>query len=105
MLRIIQDCEDALTNWVPQNAAVSAKLSARARNLSQRRQSRIRGEEGHDLSHQDRPMDHDSWPTSERTDGYDGEESAHGHQDSEDLHHDESNAEYRGREERRPIAA
>ena len=44
---IIQDCEDALTNWVEQNAAVSSKLSVRARTLSQRRQ------QGVDLSGQD----------------------------------------------------
>lgn len=60
---IIQDCEDALTNWVTQNAAVSAKLSSRARTLSQRRRSNIRARtEGHDLSGQDAPLnDRDSW--------------------------------------------
>lgn len=53
---IIQDCEDALTNWVTQNAAVSSKLSTRARNLSQRRtKSRPTGE-GVDLSGQDQSM-------------------------------------------------
>merc|ERR1711964_270837 len=34
---IIQDCEDALTNWVAANAKVSSTLSTRARTLSQRR--------------------------------------------------------------------
>jgi hypothetical protein len=91
---------------VPQNAAVSAKLSTRARNLSQRRQSRIRGEEGHDLSHQDKPMDRDSWvPASEHTDEYDGDENTHDHLDDDDHHHDGSNVENRGREEQRAIAA
>lgn len=60
---IIQDCEDALTNWVTSNAAVSSKLSTRSRNLSQRRRNTIRArEEGHDLSQQDVPInDHGSW--------------------------------------------
>lgn len=52
---IIQDCEDALTNWVDSKAAVSSKLSTRARTLSQRRRNNIaRNAEGHDLSGQDR---------------------------------------------------
>lgn len=52
---IIQDCEDALTTWVDSKAAVTAKLSTRARNLSQRRRNNIaRNAEGHDLSGQDR---------------------------------------------------
>lgn len=80
---IIQDCEDSLTNWVTQNAAVSAKLSTRARTLSQRRRNNIRarsegavhhghhpllqgsggvGGQGHDLSAQDAPLsDRDGW--------------------------------------------
>lgn len=68
---IIQDCEDALTNWVSQNAAVSAKLSTRARTLSQRRRNNIKARTegqgqghplGHDLSTQDAPLhDRDSW--------------------------------------------
>ena len=53
---IIQDCEDALTNWVEQNAAVTSKLSTRARTLSQRRQKVRQQGEGHDLSHQDQQM-------------------------------------------------
>lgn len=82
---IIQDCEDALTNWVQQNAAVTAKLSTRARTLSQRRRNNIKqrqeasqqllqqqrvitqGQE-HDLSGQDTPMHDagagDSWVTA-----------------------------------------
>jgi hypothetical protein len=64
---IIQDCEDALTNWVTSNAAVSSKLSTRSRNLSQRRKNNIqRRNEGIDLSGQDVPLrDHDSWEDAE----------------------------------------
>lgn len=60
---IIQDCEDALTNWVTSNAVVSSKLSTRSRNLSQRRRNNIRTRgEGHDLSGQDAPLnDSSSW--------------------------------------------
>lgn len=74
---IIQDCEDALTNWVTQNAAVSSKLSTRSRNLSQRRRNTIRArEEGHDLSHQDVPLnDHGSWTQQGATIDSDGEEA------------------------------
>ena len=57
---IIQDCEDALTNWVEQNAAVKSKLSTRARTLSQRRANRNRNE-GLDLTDQDNQMDRESW--------------------------------------------
>ena len=53
---IIQDCEDSLTNWVEQNAAVSSKLSTRSRTLSQRRAPRNTGE-GHDLAGQDQPLE------------------------------------------------
>lgn len=65
---IIQDCENSLTNWVTQNAAVSAKLSTRSRTLSQRRRNNIKARteggagQGHDLSGQDAPLnDRDSW--------------------------------------------
>ena len=68
--RIIQDCEGALTNWVEQNAAVSSKLSTRARNLSQRRKNRQQGEEGYDLSHQD----NSSWVPAGQHKGYQDEE-------------------------------
>ena len=54
---IIQDCEDALTNWVDSKAAVKSSLSSRARTLSQRRRNNIRrNAEGHDLSGQDPPL-------------------------------------------------
>ncbi|KAM0556665.1 hypothetical protein ACHAPJ_005723 [Fusarium lateritium] len=64
---IIQDCEDALTNWVTSNAVVSSKLSTRARTLSQRRRNNIRRGEGHDLSGQDVPLnDGSSWTARDR---------------------------------------
>ena len=78
---IIQDCEDALTNWVEQNAKVHSKLSTRARTLSQRRhQNRAQGE-GLDLSSQDQHMDRESglWiPASQHKGGeeYDDEDEA-----------------------------
>jgi hypothetical protein len=54
---IIQDCEDALTNWVTANAKVTSSLSTRARTLSQRRRNNVqRNAEGHDLSGQDQPL-------------------------------------------------
>ena len=99
---IIQDCEDALTNWVTQNAAVSSKLSVRSRTLSQRRKSAHRGE-GVDLSHQDQPLgDRESglWiPAAEHQgNGYE--------EDEDDLDAPSTVAtETRGREEERTIAA
>lgn len=56
---IIQDCEDALTSWVEQNAVVKSNLSTRSRTLSQRRHSRARRSngEGLDLSGQDQPLE------------------------------------------------
>ncbi|KAI7220202.1 Sphingolipid long chain base-responsive protein [Hortaea werneckii] len=53
---IIQDCEDSLTNWVEQNAAVSSKLSTRTRTLSQRRRQNRADGEGVDLSGQDQSL-------------------------------------------------
>ncbi|KAG9922655.1 meiotic expression up-regulated protein 14, partial [Aureobasidium melanogenum] len=53
---IIQDCEDSLTNWVEQNAAVTSSLSTRTRTLSQRRRNRHQGE-AVDLAGQDAPME------------------------------------------------
>lgn len=103
MYRIIQDCEDALTNWVTQNAAVSSKLSTRARTLSQRRKNAAhRSGEGVDLSGQDQPLnDRESglWiPASEHRDnGYEDEE--------DDLDAPSTVAtETRGREEERQVA-
>jgi len=92
---IIQDCEDALTNWVPQHAAVSSTLSQRARTLSQRRTSR-HNQEPVDLTHQDRPLDRESWVDSK------GE-----YEQDDDSTYDQNNheVEHRGREEERPVAA
>jgi hypothetical protein len=96
---IIQDCEDALTNWVSQNAAVSAKLSTRARTLSQRRKNRR--QEALDLSHQDQPMienrEAGMWvPASEhRDDHYDDEDDEYAEDSTV------ANGESRGREEER----
>ncbi|KAG8408991.1 lipid-binding protein, variant 2 [Metarhizium acridum] len=90
---IIQDCEDALTNWVTANAAVSSKLSTRSRTLSQRRRNNIRTrtEGGHDLSAQDAPLhDGGSWV------GRHGEESEEEEEEEEEVGSD-VNAEARGR--------
>ncbi len=99
---IIQDCEDALTNWVSENAAVSASLSTRARTLSTRRRNNIKARsEGLDLSGQDAPLnDRESWVAA-------GDHRAH--QDYNDEDDDEQthsvidsdgglNGEHRGRE-------
>lgn len=84
---IIQDCEDALTNWVEQNAAVSSKLSTRARTLSQRRRNQT---SGHDLSGQDQDRESGMWiPASQHA----GQE-----------YDDEEDASVRGREEERAVA-
>jgi hypothetical protein len=69
---IIQDCEDALTNWVEQNAAVKSKLSQRSRTLSQRRANR--NAEGVDLSGQDSNMDRESWVPASQHQEYDDDE-------------------------------
>jgi len=89
---IIQDCEDALTNWVPQHAAVSSELSVRSRTLSQRR-GKQREQNPVDLSEQDAPMDRESWHGE-----FEDEQHA------EDRHEDASvNGERRGRETEREI--
>jgi len=94
---IIQDCEDALTNWVEQNAAVDSKLSARARNLSQRRKNRNQGE-GINLAGQDQEMQNREsglWiPASQHQqqgDEYEEEED-------EEEGHEAANGEARGRD-------
>lgn len=84
---IIQDCEDALTNWVSSNAAVNSKLSTRATNLSQRRRNNIsktRGD-GVDLASQDQPMrdDRDSWVPADQHPNY---SQSQGEGESEDLY-------------------
>lgn len=86
---IIQDCEDSLTNWVTQHAAVSAKLSTRARTLSTRRRNNIKARtEGLDLSGQDAPLnDRDSWaPASHHREDYDEEEDDE-EEDPLEAHH------------------
>lgn len=92
---IIQDCEDALTNWVEQNAAVSSKLSTRARTLSQRRHHKGQAV---DLASQDAPMENREsglWiPASEHQGEYDDEEE-------EEEGHSIVNGSTRGRDEER----
>jgi hypothetical protein len=100
---IIQDCENALTNWVQQNAAVDAKLSNRARTLSQRRRNRRQAGEGVDLSGQDRDLENREsglWvPASEHHgNGYEEEED-------DDAPSTVATNEPRGREEERAVAA
>lgn len=85
---IIQDCEDALTNWVTAQAKVSSKLSTRARTLSQRRRQSIKARSQHggmagaggmgvDLSGQDAPMhDRASWEGQEEAAEEDDEEES-----------------------------
>jgi len=117
---IIQDCEDALTNWVTSNAAVSSKLSTRARNLSQRRhQNRAHRQQGEgvDLASQDQPMkDRESslWvpANAHREHGVGGFGE---HEDDEEEEEEEGtghghvqsslNGETRGREEERAVEA
>jgi hypothetical protein len=102
---IIQDCEDALTNWVSQNASVSAKLSQRSRTLSQRRRNQNRNlGEGVDLSGQDQALDRESglWiPASEH--------QGNGYEDRDDLDDDVpstiASEHQRGREDERVVAA
>lgn len=96
---IIQDCEDALSNWVTSKAVVKSSLSQRSRTLSQRqRNNAAKRGEGVDLSGQDAPMtgDRDSWLPADQHPSYtdDHEEGA------------SMDGETRGREEERgPIAA
>ncbi|KAF1834471.1 hypothetical protein BDW02DRAFT_498173 [Decorospora gaudefroyi] len=103
---IIQDCEDALTNWVSQNASVSSKLSQRSRTLSQRRRSRHRGE-GVDLSGQDQALDNREsglWIPA-------NEHHGNGYEDHDEHVLDDDNTSavasehQRGREDERPVAA
>ncbi|KAK2767604.1 Eisosome core component [Arachnomyces sp. PD_36] len=111
---IIQDCEDALTNWVTSNAAVSSKLSTRARTLSQRRRDNVSknrsSREGYDLSGQDQPIrgDRDSWVPASQHAGYHprhGEEEEEEEEEEDEDEH-EANGEQRGREEARaPVTA
>jgi hypothetical protein len=98
---IIQDCEDALTNWVDSQAAVASKLSTRSRTLSQRRRSIIQARnDGLDLSGQDAPLnDGSSWVAR----GAESDEEL-----EDDRHHLDSdvglNGENRGRPQEAIIA-
>ncbi|KKY36208.1 putative sphingolipid long chain base-responsive protein lsp1 [Diaporthe ampelina] len=99
---IIQDCEDALTNWVTQKAAVSSKLSTRARTLSTRRRNNIKARsEGHDLSNQDVPLnDRDSWvPAGQHKGEYEDDDQEEEEEEEDDLLESENglNGEHRGR--------
>lgn len=101
---IIQDCEDALTNWVTQNASVHSKLSVRARTLSQRRrkniQQRADGGAGHDLSAQDAPInDGSSWVAAGQHKGAYDDEDEDEEEEDDDLVGSENglNGEHRGR--------
>lgn len=77
---IIQDCENALTNWVQSHAQVQTDLSTRARTLSQRRKKNMKshGEfTGVDLASQDQPLaegDRDSWVPAQNHPSYNREE-------------------------------
>lgn len=101
---IIQDCEDALTNWVTANAAVSSKLSVRARTLSQRRRAQRNNGEGHDLSGQDQPLnDRESglWvpASAHKGDEYEDEEEDEEEVGASSIHDSTINGETRGRQE------
>ena len=99
---IIQDCEDALTNWVQSNSVVKSKLSTRARTLSQRRKENAnKNREGHDLAGQDQPMqgDRDSWVPAGKHGEYEQEE-----EEEEEEEEGAANGETRGRQEE-PVTA
>lgn len=94
---IIQDCEDALTNWVESKSTVKASLSTRSRTLSQRRKNKIANGhlgEGHDLSTQDQAMpgERDSWIPASQHGEYENEEEE---DEEDDIEHEH---EIRGRE-------
>jgi len=102
---IIQDCEDALTNWVDSKAQVSSKLSTRARTLSQRRRNNIqRNAEGHDLTGQDTPMkgDRESWVSAG---GHPGGEEYDDEEEEEEEGAGSLNGESRGRATESAVAA
>lgn len=93
---IIQDCEDALTNWVTSRAQVKPKLSTRSRNLSQRRKNSAKREGGVDLASQDQPMkdDRDSWVPAGQHGEYEQEEDdEEEEEEAEEEHHAGTNGE------------
>jgi len=93
---IIQDCEDALTNWVSSRAQVASKLSTRARNLSQRRKNAAKREGGVDLAGQDQPMkdDRDSWVPAGQHGEYEQEEEDEEDEEGEEQHHEGANGQH-----------
>jgi len=102
---IIQDCEDALTNWVSANAKVSSNLSTRARTLSQRRRKNIqRNAEGHDLSGQDAPLherDGGMWvpASAHKGDEYESGDEEEDEEGAPSIQDSALNGETRGRQE------
>jgi Eisosome component PIL1 len=98
---IIQDCEDALTNWISSHAVVSSKLSTRSRTLSQRRKANAAKHReqggGVDLAGQDQPMksDRDSWVPAGQHHDQAGDEEEYEEEEEEDA---AVNGEGRGRE-------
>ncbi|OJJ35599.1 hypothetical protein ASPWEDRAFT_40809 [Aspergillus wentii DTO 134E9] len=95
---IIQDCEEALTNWVSSKAVVKSSLSTRSRTLSQRHRDNVaKRTEGVDLSEQDQPLqgDRDSWVPADQHPSYEDGDGA-----------STIDVETRGREEERePVGA
>ncbi|KAL1986799.1 hypothetical protein VTN96DRAFT_5664 [Rasamsonia emersonii] len=106
---IIQDCEDALTNWVTSRAAVRSNLSTRSRTLSQRRRNNMgkAREDGVDLSGQDQPMNNrDSWVPADQHAEYHADETDGEGADGASVSHSGANGEHRGRvEAREPVPA
>jgi hypothetical protein len=103
---IIQDCEDALTNWVTSDAAVRSNLSTRSRTLSQRRANNIKRGAEDDLVGQESLKERDSWvPADQHADYHVDDVSEDGVvEDDGSITH--TNGEHRGRtEERDPVAA
>jgi len=84
---IIQDCEDALSNWVIGNASVKSSLSVRTRN---HRMKRNQNTQGVDLAHQDMPMDRNSWVSAgEHEHNIPNDEDEEELEDEDDLRDDE----------------
>lgn len=106
---IIQDCEDALTNWVTSGAAVRSNLSTRSRTLSQRRRNNIkRGTDEVELGQDPSLKDQDSWVPADQHAGYHVDDVSEDGivEDDGSIAHSGANGEMRGRaEEREPVAA
>jgi len=95
---IIQDCEDALTNWVQGNAKVNSQLSQRARQLSTRRKNAVKERgNGVDLADQDQPLksDRDSWVPA-------GQHGEYAQDEEEEEEEEEEGNDARGREGEQP---